>query len=246
MPGSLSSLQRAPFCAEWTRYNTSTVHPSLAVWLISSSFHKYLSLSVHSLKTNKTNTAQLDGYHWRLALLLVWKENWWTLRVIGPVGVIIISVQISFFLLTSGQNMAFNKVRDRWFLLLLLTCLFPFVFCWYGLLLLCFLFWGWGVGGIWIKQSWMYHHKVCMDIMWVFICVIINMQYWWLMHWLWQKTGALQIGHHKGPIQPGDVYSGGQWNINCQMKCCFFNNSLLTKNVFREGKKRTQRWKAKK
>ena len=71
---------------------------------------------------------------------------------------------------------------------------------------------------------------------WMFICVIVIMQYWWLMHWLWQKTGALQIGHHKGPIQPGDVYSGGQWNIHWQMKRCFFNNSLLTKNVFR-GKK---------
>ena len=25
-----------------------------------------------------------------------------------------------------------------------------------------------------------------------------------------QKSGALQIGHHKGALQPGEVYSGGE------------------------------------
>ena len=25
-----------------------------------------------------------------------------------------------------------------------------------------------------------------------------------------QTTGSLSIGHHKGPLQPGDVYSGGE------------------------------------
>lgn len=28
-----------------------------------------------------------------------------------------------------------------------------------------------------------------------------------------KKTGALMIGHHKGPIQPGDVYSGGSCDV---------------------------------